>query len=35
MKYYINKTITANFDQAIELAKEAFKKKGVYNASRI
>jgi hypothetical protein len=27
MKYYINKTITANFDQAIELVTEALKKK--------
>ncbi|OFX88877.1 MAG: hypothetical protein A2W99_05280 [Bacteroidetes bacterium GWF2_33_16] len=26
MKYYINKTITANFDQAIELVTEALKK---------
>lgn len=28
MKYYINKTITANFDQAIELVREALKKEG-------
>ncbi|MBE0663856.1 MAG: DUF302 domain-containing protein [Bacteroidales bacterium] len=28
MKYYINKTITANFDQAIELVTEALKKEG-------
>jgi uncharacterized protein (DUF302 family) len=28
MKYYINKTITANFDQAIELVIEALKKEG-------
>jgi uncharacterized protein (DUF302 family) len=28
MKYYINKTITANFDQAIELVKEALKTEG-------
>ena len=28
MKYYINKTITATFDQAIELVKEALKKEG-------
>jgi uncharacterized protein (DUF302 family) len=28
MKYYINKTITASFDQAIELVTEALKKEG-------
>jgi uncharacterized protein (DUF302 family) len=28
MKYYINKTITANFNQAIELVTEALKKEG-------
>jgi len=28
MKYYINKTITANFDQAIELVTEALKTEG-------
>lgn len=28
MKYYINKTITANFEQAIGLATEALKKEG-------
>lgn len=28
MSYYINKTITANFDQAIELVTEALKKEG-------
>lgn len=28
MKYYINKTITANFEQAIDLVTEALKKEG-------
>ena len=28
MKYYINKTITANFDQAIDLVTEALKREG-------
>ena len=28
MAYYINKTITANFDQAIELVTEALKTEG-------
>ena len=28
MKYYINKTITTNFEQAIELVTEALKKEG-------
>lgn len=28
MKYYINKTITANFDRAIELVTEALRKEG-------
>jgi len=28
MKYYINKTISANFDQAVELVTEALKEEG-------
>ena len=28
MKYYINKTITAEFDKAVELVTEALKKEG-------